>query len=104
MGTWGAPLGLGSARRSRMRTCRAALAIVSLSIAACGRPDDSASAVEVGTTSSRLVLARDAAWPNPSAIPVCWVTAGFDAEKEWIKTAIAASWEAAAPHVHFVGW
>jgi hypothetical protein len=32
-------------------------------------------------------------WSSPSVIPVCWETAGFDAEKQLIRESLARTWE-----------
>jgi hypothetical protein len=51
---------------------------------------------------NKSYVLRAAVWSN-SNIPVCWETAGNDADKQIVRNAIQSSWEANSP-VKFFGW
>jgi hypothetical protein len=87
-----------------------ALLATSLGAVACGADHDAAGAKVVphegptGTVAQNLYVMASAKWPTPSNIPVCWDTAGYAAEKEWVRDAQKDSWETAAPAIKFTGW
>ncbi len=58
----------------------------------------------IGSECGRLFVLKATLWDTPSAIPVCWESAGFDTEKAWVANALAVSWETAAPRIHFTGF
>ena len=37
------------------------------------------------------------------AVPVCWETQGFDTQKDWVRSAIASTWERESL-IRFTGW
>ncbi len=57
----------------------------------------------VGQTQSPLSVKREFVWDNP-VIGVCWEDASaFATEREWVRQATLATWEAESK-VRFVGW
>jgi len=65
-------------------------------------PGNSFAADEVEVIQQPLYVLSTSIWDSP-AIPVCFEDDGFDQEKQWVRSAIARSWEAAS-NVRFTGW
>ena len=57
---------------------------------------------QVKATQQPLFVLSTSVWASP-IIPVCFEDAGFGSEKQWVRAAIASSWEAAS-NVRFTGW
>jgi hypothetical protein len=55
----------------------------------------------IGTSTDPLTAASGTIWTGP--IPVCWETENFNAEKGWVRSAIANTWERESL-VRFTGW
>lgn len=60
-------------------------------------------AIGINGSENPLYVAEGELWPDPSSIPVCWETDGFNDEKRWTRTAVELSWERYS-NVDFVGW
>lgn len=59
---------------------------------------------QFGSAHSGLYVLRDGVWTS-SQIPVCFETAGFAAEKGWIRAAVETAWEGHREFfVDFTGW
>lgn len=65
-------------------------------------PRSSFAADEVELIQQPLYVLSTSIWASPE-IPVCFEDGGFDQEKQWVRAAIARSWEAAS-NVRFTGW
>jgi FG-GAP-like repeat/Astacin (Peptidase family M12A) len=57
---------------------------------------------QIETTQQPLFVLSTSVWASP-VIPVCFEEDGFNYEKQWVREAIASSWEAAS-NVRFTGW
>src|SRR5687767_3951070 len=83
-----------------------ALSLASL-LAGCGVPEGASPAEAEGSSESTthpLLYQSTNLWVERN-IPVCWVTAGFEQPKEWVKQSLKGqrSWEFAT-NVNFTGW
>ncbi|WP_224366409.1 hypothetical protein [Hyalangium versicolor] len=86
------------------------LSLLSVLILACQPPGELPQGNEVLTVGSHqeaLVGNPSTFWPtSPSGstdVPVCWLVPGLTTEKEWVRTAITAQWDALSS-VRFTGW
>lgn len=89
-----------------------AIAIVMLGsgIAGCGGAMDAGAAgaegAPAGTEQQQLYGAKRY-WPRSAdgiaRVPVCWVDAGYDADKQYVRSAIEGGWQAVAA-LEFTGW
>jgi hypothetical protein len=78
--------------------CGVAMAIASIvGCNADAAPSDAVSALTEELTANRASL-----WPNPF-IPVCWETAGFNTEKQWVREAAESTWMKHS-RIVFAGW
>ena len=55
-----------------------------------------------GSNIERLFVLRRTVWPSQD-INVCWDSAGFDSEKNWVRSAVERSWSLVA-NVNFANW
>ncbi|WP_394846764.1 FG-GAP-like repeat-containing protein [Pendulispora brunnea] len=79
------------------------LSAILLAMAGCS--SDAPDAESFEQTSSReepLYVASTRVWSNPN-IPVCWETAGYPTEKNWVRSTIRRTWEKES-NVLFTGW
>jgi hypothetical protein len=57
---------------------------------------------DIQSTADPLYALTTVLWPNGN-VPVCWETAGFTMEKDWVRSAIARTWEDSA-QISTTGW
>ncbi len=63
-----------------------------------------ASAQETGTSQQGLTVKKVRLWTeNNNVVPVCWLTDGYDREKEIVREAVHHTWEEFA-NITFTGW
>ncbi|WP_437591223.1 FG-GAP-like repeat-containing protein [Sorangium sp. So ce1000] len=95
----------GAARRpgATRRLAAATSAICLLScIASCASEPSGQVEETTSEAASDLYALSTRIWPTTS-IPVCWETAGNATEKEWVRSAVKATWESTTGVV-FTGW
>jgi hypothetical protein len=60
---------------------------------------------DIGKVESESYVSVSKKWPNPTAIPVCWETAGWTQGKEWVRAYVEKTYETAPDfRVDLVGW
>jgi len=61
-------------------------------------------AAQVGKTQQGLTVRKVQLWTeNNDVVPVCWLTTGYDREKEIVRRAVHHTWEEFA-NITFTGW
>jgi hypothetical protein len=71
-----------------------------LFLGACAQSGEPMEAVE--STAEPLYVLTTVLWPNGN-VPVCWETTGFRMEKDWVRSAIARTWEDVS-QISTTGW
>jgi hypothetical protein len=86
----------------KLNSITIATTIIAIATTIFGSIDRSPASDNIGKITQPLNVARKKLWPSPN-VPVCWETAGSNTEKDWVRQAIASTWESNSM-LNFTGW
>lgn len=83
------------------------LALAVLLVLGCGGADNPPQPSDQLTTEGQNLFGARNYWPKSAdgwaRVPVCWRSAGYDTEKNWVRNAIESQWSTVTK-LQFTGW